>query len=281
MPSHVHLLLWQKSAAGGKRGRASYSSGFDGFRGRPRARSGIKRVASPFPKQEPAGEPIVAECPELTVRIGKRGYESPTGLLRPGDLVIVSGAFPGSDEGASPFTPKFNAIKEQALCRGYKVCPKQVSSPQELADAINDAVIANGGKPFRRILLISHAGGGLNGPSAKLSPVDRLAYNSNAGPRKSPTENLPSSVGRAINKALTPGGILVLATCGYYNGGDEKYKKAWLNNLKGWAQAVGHGVYASPGPAEPNLSMGADTYKYKERDPGSYVGFGPNGVALK
>jgi hypothetical protein len=50
MPSHFHLLLWQKRAAGGKRGRDSYSSGFDGSRGRKRARSGIKRVASPFPE---------------------------------------------------------------------------------------------------------------------------------------------------------------------------------------------------------------------------------------
>jgi hypothetical protein len=32
MPNHFHLLLWQKRAAGGKRGRDSYSSGFDGFR---------------------------------------------------------------------------------------------------------------------------------------------------------------------------------------------------------------------------------------------------------
>jgi hypothetical protein len=42
-PDHVFSANW------GKRGRDSYSSGFDGFRGRPRAQSGIKRVASPFP----------------------------------------------------------------------------------------------------------------------------------------------------------------------------------------------------------------------------------------
>jgi hypothetical protein len=51
MPNHFHLLHWQKRAAGGKRGRGSYSARFDGFRGRPRAWSGIKRVASPFPPE--------------------------------------------------------------------------------------------------------------------------------------------------------------------------------------------------------------------------------------
>jgi hypothetical protein len=71
MPNHFHLLLWQNRAAGGKRGRDSYSSGFDGFRGRPRARSGIKRVASPFP-------PLDVSSPASTVTVENTNSETAT-----------------------------------------------------------------------------------------------------------------------------------------------------------------------------------------------------------
>jgi hypothetical protein len=134
--------------------------------------------------------------------------------------------------------------------------------------------VAQNGKPFRRIVIISHAGGATNGPALSLG-TDRVAYDSTKRSAAERRHDLPYSLGRALSDGLLPGGILVLGSCGYYNDGDASYQKRWINNLRGFATAVNHTVYASPGPAEPSLLTGTNPLKNKDRDPGSMVGMTP------
>ena len=60
-----------------------------------------------------------------------------------------------------------------AKSKGYAVSPIEPTSMAELAIAINVAFKANKSVPFRRILVISHAGGGKNAPALNLG-LDRM-----------------------------------------------------------------------------------------------------------
>jgi hypothetical protein len=207
--------------------------------------------------------------------------------------VIVSKKLPANDElrpevkqkaanaGEPDFRTTFDNIKESGKDLKFVVYETQVSSFRQLEAAINNAVKANKGRPFSRIFLISHAGGEKSGPSAKLSDTSRLSYNSTPLPNHSATEKLPPYLADAFNRALSPGGILVLASCGYYYESKlNDYRKLWLANLQGWASTIGHPVYASLGKAEPNRSTGADTYKNGDRDPIPFFGVTPDGTSL-
>src|SRR5262249_51437700 len=107
-----------------------------------------------------------AAAPAQPAQGGRQGpavtYEKPTGFLRPGDLVIISGQYPGADEGASPFASKpeeYQARQATMKAKGpsYTVCGKRPRTIKELVNEINKAVQANKG-PFRRIILVSHCG---------------------------------------------------------------------------------------------------------------------------
>jgi hypothetical protein len=145
-------------------------------------------------------------------------------------------------------------------------------------------------------------------------PLPRMNYNAAAQAQSEKTANFPPSLANAIGNGLAPGGIFVLQSCGYYNANaeNENYQKSWENNLKAIAQAAGRGFYASPGPVVPrcpfrkslthpvvvspcqvtigtggeltkrtsSLAWGAIPYANEAKDPGKYIGFGPDGSRL-
>jgi hypothetical protein len=135
---------------------------------------------------------------------------------------------------------------------------------------------ANGGVPFRRIIIISHAGGEENGPSLSLDPSgdsrNRLQY---ADGRRTDALRL------AISGALAPGGILVFGSCGYYWKMDRVYRERWLANLRGIAQYLGVTVFASPGPASPDLQFGFRALLKKGGDRSPLFGYTPGGKRLE
>ena len=86
-------------------------------------------------------------------------------------------------------------------------------------------------------------------------------------------KNLSGPLAAAINSALTPDGILVLATCGYYNEDptrtngkpyrlrdpnsirtDAEYQRQWLENLGTMAAAIGRPAYADPTDSVPSAN---------------------------
>ena len=92
--------------------------------------------------------------------------------LGPGDLVILSGNTPDGKEGV--FVPvKRSAFEDMAKSKGYAVSPIEPTSMAELALAIDVAFKQNKSVSFRRILVISHAGGRENAPALNLG-LDRM-----------------------------------------------------------------------------------------------------------
>ena len=114
----------------------------------------------------------------------------PAAFLGPGDLVILTGNFAQGNENQGAFVPQLAEFVLASKGRpakgspapggGFVVSPTQPTTPEELADAINQAVKDNGGRPFRRIIVISHAGGEINAPalnpSKKPGQPDRLFF---------------------------------------------------------------------------------------------------------
>ena len=196
-------------------------------------------------------------------------YTDPHTRLGPGDLVIITGNYPGADEGAVRKSGNKGPDLKQEWARTaedfrlasegrntFMLAPTNPTNFKALASAINEAVKANKGQPFRRILLISHAGGGRDTPACKLSKEpngDRLFFKSKspAGERK----NLPPEVAVAFANAIKSDGILVLASCGHCDDANHD-NNSFLENVRGWAGTIGHAVYASAGPASPSISFG-------------------------
>lgn len=152
----------------------------------------------------------------------------------------------------------------------------------DLQAAIDAAVAANGG-PFRRIVVISHAGGPANGPSADLGTERLTAANLKANPQ----------LVASINKRLSPTGIFVMATCGYcyeiLSGPDHSivtaqtaaYQAQWEANLAAIAAAIGHPAYADPGTSQTNTHLGSLTrLKAPPRKMLMRMGFAPDGSKL-
>ena len=136
----------------------------------------------------------------------------------------------------------------------------------DLEREIIRAVQLNGG-PFKRIILISHAGGGENGPAASLGG-ERLT----AG-------NISPDLRRAVKSALTPDGIVVIVACGYFKGGNKAYKGQWLDNLLAMSQMFGHVVFAS------DVRVQLDATKPgipidEAGNPGTWWGFTPTGTLI-
>jgi hypothetical protein len=142
-----------------------------------------------------------------------------------------------------------------------------------LAFAINMAVRENGGKKFKRIIILSHAGGPAQSPSIQTESKEKLE-----------AESIPWSVTNAANNALDPTGIVVLGSCGYYyedivltevrtvdgkvvvvhdrvprdptNKDDQAYQEAWIARLGRLALAIGHAVFADAADSFPSARPG-------------------------
>ena len=132
-------------------------------------------VAAEAVAEAQAGAAAAAALP-LTPAQRAQLAEQPLG---PGDLVIVTGNAPGKDEGVAD-ARTHSEFADMGPRKGYMVSPMQPTTIDELTLAIKNAVAANGGVPFRRIIIISHAGGAANGPSLDLDPPpadnERLTY---------------------------------------------------------------------------------------------------------
>jgi hypothetical protein len=136
--------------------------------------------------------------------------------------VILSGNTPDGKE--EVFVPvKRSAFEGMAKSKGYAVSSIEPTTMAELALAINVAFKQNKSVPFRRILVISHAGGGENAPALNLG-LDRITSG------KIAQGGLITDVLRGnIQRALQPNGIFVLGSCGHYYEGDNDDKEQWLN----------------------------------------------------
>ena len=167
--------------------------------------------------------------------------------------MVISANVPNGKEGVS-YVAKYDEFASQGTSLGYKVAPWQPSDTFSLERAIRTALLNNKGVPFRRILVISHAGGPVNGPSLNLNS-ERGRWN------RITNGNIHGDLTSAVRAALGPNGIFVLGSCGYYYKEDEVYRARWLTNLRRIAEDLGVTVFASPGLASPNLLTGIDTWK--------------------
>jgi hypothetical protein len=201
--------------------------------------------------------------------------------LGPGDLVIVSGNIPqGKPPASNPLQqPDFAAAGKKL---GYAVSPRTPKTIAGLTAAINEAVKQNGGG-FRRIVIYSHAGGPENAPALNLSPIpndrsQRINFDASAEDK---TQHMPKPFSTAINNALKPSGILVLASCGSV-AVDEAALPRWMLNLRGWGTETGRSVYASPGPGEADLLKGVKAYTDETRSvPVDFIGVDGKGNPIK
>ena len=93
----------------------------------------------------------------------------PTSMFGPGDLVIPSQNMPGGNGEGSQYMPRVGRIQKQAYERGAVICGT-TGSLSDLARKINGEV-AFRGRPFKRIILISHAGGARTAPQPNSVPI--------------------------------------------------------------------------------------------------------------
>ena len=215
----------------------------------------------------------------------------PAAFLGPGDLVILTGNFAQGNENQGAFVPQLAEFVLASKGRpakgspapggGFVVSPTQPTTPEELADAINQAVKDNGGRPFRRIIVISHAGGEINAPalnpSKKPGQPDRLFF--------CEKEESPARAGRlkprrlrpALQRALRNNGILVLGSCGHYPSRGASQAE-WVANLQGWASTYGVPTYAPPGNVQNNVGRGV--IDEATGGPVPFIGYGPDGKPL-
>ena len=133
-------------------------------------------------------------------------WECPEGNLGKGDLVIISGASPSAEgkkegEGGATIADFENAAGPLGFTLS-KINPTTVDS---LAEAIKQGVIANRGKKFQRIIILSHAGGPTDSPSIELSETDKLK-----------PDKINNGLIAEVTGALNRNGIVILASCGYF-----------------------------------------------------------------
>ena len=198
-------------------------------------------------------------------------FEDPSRSLGPGDLVILSGNWP--DVGKSN-APGYTGTSLQGFIdnskptsRGYALV-YGINTIADLDEAIQGS--SRNGK-FRRIILISHAGGPDSGPALNLGRDRLTAGNINHSmSQRSPDGSSMSqvqrhSLGQTINRSLTKTGILVMSGCGYYYHADSKerigqssaYQKIWMNNLKIIAKSIGHCDFANTSQSQPDVLSGS------------------------
>ena len=116
----------------------------------------------------------------------------PTAFLGPGDLVILSANLPAGDPANGVFLPDMEQWQQASSARpakggsgpggGFTVSMFYAITQDDLEWIIDAYLRQNGGKPFRRIIILSHAGGGRFGPALNLRPGNnqpaRMFYNS-------------------------------------------------------------------------------------------------------
>jgi len=204
----------------------------------------------------------------------------------PGDLLILSRHYPGNDPNPGDGTKTDPDFEAAAARRRFYLAPDRPATLDDLTEAINKAVKANGG-PFKRIILISHAGGPANGPAACMRSsrsgdqrMNDVGSSDPNDPERLRNGHITGPLSGAINRALTPNGVFVLATCGYYEESDNRrYRDRFKNNLKAMARQIGHPFYADALPSNPDPEFGSRTHDSRKVDTGvpHRVGADPDG----
>ena len=142
----------------------------------------------------------------------------------------------------------------------------------------------NGGKPFRRIIILSHAGGGRFGPALNLRPGNnqpaRMFYNSRGRTPYARTSSLrPKKLRPVFRRALGRNGILVLGSCGHAGDTGPGGQAEFNANVQGWASTYGVPTYAPPTLVLPNLGQGVVAAD-PQSGPIPFVGYDPDGNRL-
>ena len=146
-------------------------------------------------------------------------------------MIITSGS-PATDKPQDPDTVLPGAMRgstyaefeQKAKVKGFTLSPIQPKNQQELVKAINDALAANGGKIFKRIIILSHAGGETASPSINMKHTVTGADGKPILVKGKPVvvevkvtaDNIIPALVVAIGNALDVEGALILGTCGYY-----------------------------------------------------------------
>jgi RHS repeat-associated protein len=186
--------------------------------------------------------------------------------LGPNDLLIISGNGPVTDpaEDQPAKNDKIPDFEKSAQKNGFTLSNDHPQTQEDLAAAIEKAL--GGGRTFNRIILLSHAGGEEDGPSADLggysyAPLDGPLIHI---PDRMTANYISPRLIKAIRKALGPNGVFILGTCGYYcedppengakpyrtrddsNKADQRAQSEWKKNLKKIAKVLGRAVFADP-----------------------------------
>jgi hypothetical protein len=208
--------------------------------------------------------------------------------------VILSANYPAGDPNHGGFVPQLQQWQEASSARrakggsgpggGFLVSMFYAYTQDDLAWIIDAYVKRNGGKPFRRIVIISHAGGQINGPALNLragtNQPNRMFYYSGGENSYDRSRSLrPWKLRPVFQRALGPNGILVLGSCGSGGAQGSKTQDNWEANLQGWASTYGVPVYALPETARPDLGQGVVAHD-SQGQPIPFVGFDPEGNRL-
>ncbi len=188
--------------------------------------------------------------------------EAPLGK---GDLVIVMAGSPVAGnvtEGVAGDVTMKDLIA--ASENGESQFTLLVVNPIDMISLASDiSELSRQGRKFKRIVILSHAGGPEASPSIETKDGGKITP-------KTVTKGLV----RAVKQALTPNGIVIMATCGYYyedmkmvNGlrvyrtrgidpnlakSDKEYQEQWLKRLQAFAVLFGHAVFADASDSVPS-----------------------------
>jgi RHS repeat-associated protein len=183
--------------------------------------------------------------------------------------------------------------------KGGEAWPQPVTSYADIKKAIDDAYRNRGNKPFNRIILIGHAGIG-DGINKHNGPGFMLGDASKDGPGKPgytgrfqladyygkkyghfnarisfpglDDSGLTEELKKTLKRALTPTGVLQLASCGYQTAFDKEFKQqgmTWIGEIQKLANALDVTIAVVPNPAGPGVKITTieeGGFKFKKRE---------------
>ncbi|MBI1894476.1 MAG: RHS repeat-associated core domain-containing protein, partial [Candidatus Rokubacteria bacterium] len=197
----------------------------------PRARDSAKKGS---PQEQLQKKPIPGQrrredlVPDIT----------PENPLGPGDLVVLS-----KNRAVTVLTGD-DVWEDWAKKKGFTLV-KEISSEAEFRDALDEARKKRGGRPFRRIIVISHTGGHTDdGPGIEFAKGKQIT-----------SKNLHWKTIVAVLQALEREGAFVIGTCGYYEDKDVEAER-WLQGLQKWATKLDRQVFADQVTSHPDAEGG-------------------------
>jgi hypothetical protein len=273
----------------------SEQSGRTGQQGQGTAGGGMP---GPVPTSAPPANPVPGSQtpppskPRPSAAALATRWLSAEAPFQEGDLVIITDNCPVMHPEV-PGDPTFAQFEAAAAKNGFTLPQLHPKTLAELAKVVSGAAslhLATTGRPFQRIFILSHAGGTANSPSAFLGPGEVLK----AG-------KVPPDLQAAVHGALSWNGILVLATCGYYDEdpgpepapgmhplkpyrqrdpkdpADAAFQTGWLRDLGLLAAGFKNAVYADRSDSVPSADPNdAGTHRFSTKTPMNGTKYPPN-----